>query len=271
MALERLGEALDAAEMRTERSEAAKLPERLEAPIEADGLPEKLEGAGTVDKLPELSNERKDAGTIPERPEVWDDIWEEINDTLSSPEGIKALTERHPEKAELWQSQQQAMEMLNDPMATDAERRSAQSKLSSLKGQMMETAVKDALSDAGLTVETKQRLVEGQDGGTRPDVIARNDTDQSLQVFGKNIAPGETMSIECKCGGKVYLDQQLHDHIPNQLSGQIGHKVLLTTADIRYVDPSLVKNTCEQYDAALVVLDVKVSDVEKAIKGVTIS
>lgn len=271
MALENLGGALEAPEARGGIRETAKLPERIETPRETGCLPEHIKVTEGPVKLPKPSMETRDARAVLESTDVRDTVWEKVNDTLRSPEGIKNLMEKHPEKVELWQSEQKALGTMNDPMATDAERRSAQAKLSALKGQLLETAVKDALADVGLTVEVKQRVVEGQDGGTRPDVIAKNDTDHPVHVFGLEVKSEETLSIECKCGRKDYLDQQLRNHIPNQLSGQIGHKALLTTADIRQVDPSLVKNICQKYDAALIVLDAKVSAVENSIKGVPVS
>ena len=197
-----------------------------------------------------------------------DPVAEEIAKKMSTPEGIKELMESHPEKAELWGKQLEALETLNDPDASPVEIRSAQAKLSILKGQIMEVTAKDALMDAGFDVEAQQRVVEGESGGTRPDVIAVNNTDQSIEVFGVSIEPEETLSIECKCGGTSYMTNQLNTHIPNQLSGQEGTKVLLTTSDIKGAPDGLAASVCNKYDANLVALDVSVSAVEKAIKEV---
>jgi hypothetical protein len=171
-------------------------------------------------------------------------------------------------QAELWNSQLEALDTLNDPEASPAEIRSAQAKLSILKGQLLETAVKDALLDAGFDVESQQRVVEGENGGTRPDVIAKNNTDHPIEVFGTTIQPGETLSVECKCGGSAYMTNQLNNHIPNQLSGQEGTKILLTTSDIKDTPSGLANNVCNRYGAKLVITDVSVADVEKAIKEV---
>ena len=64
------------------------------------------------------------------------------------------------------------------------------------------------------------------------------------------------------------MTNQLNNHIPNQLSGQEGTKVLLTTSDIRGVPNGLAASVCSRYDAKQVTLDVSVSAVEKAIKEV---
>lgn len=197
-----------------------------------------------------------------------DSVMEQIEKSIGTVEGIKELMARHPEKLELWKSQLEALETLNDPEATPAEIRSAQAKLSILKGQILETAVKDALSDAGLDVESQQRVVEGESGGTRPDVIAKNNTDKPIVVLGETIQPGETLCIECKCGGTAYMTNQLLNHIPNQLSGQPGTKILLTTSDINNVTPGLAENVCSTYGAKLKVPNVSVADVEAAIKEV---
>lgn len=195
-------------------------------------------------------------------------ITERIEQDLSTPEGIKGLIQRHPEKAEQWKQALDAINVLNDPDATPAEIRSAQAKISGVKGQLLETATKDALSDSGLTVEAQQRLVDGESGGTKPDVIAKNDTDQPIEVFGITLQPGETLSVECKCGSTEYITNQLNNHIPNQLSGQIGEKVLLTTNDIKGAPAGLAEQVCEKYGAKLVVPDISVRDVENAMKGV---
>lgn len=197
-----------------------------------------------------------------------DQFAEEIARSISTPEGIQALIDKHPEKSDLWQSQMEALETLNDSDASPAEIRSAQAKLSNLKGQLMEVAAKDALSNAGFDVEAQQRVVEGESGGTRPDVIATNNTEHSIEVFGMTIQPGETISVECKCGGSQYMTNQLNEHIPNQLSGQEGTKVLLTTSDINGTPDGLASSVCSKYDAKLVALDISVADVENAIKEV---
>lgn len=200
--------------------------------------------------------------------EKTDPIAEKISKTIGTPEEIKELMDKHPEKAELWESQLEAIETLNDPDVSPAEIRSAQAKLSILKGQIMEAAVKDALSEAGFDVEAQQRVVEGESGGTRPDVIAVNNTDKPIEMFETTIHPGETLSIECKCGGSTYMTNQLKNHIPNQLSGQEGTKILLTTSDIKGAPDGLATSVCSKYGAKLITIDVSVAAVEKAIKEV---
>lgn len=197
-----------------------------------------------------------------------DPVVEKIARSIGTLDGIKELIEKHPEKAELWKSQLEAIKTLNDPDASPAEIRSAQAKLSNLKGQIMEVAVKDALAEAGFDVETQQRVVDGESGGTRPDVIGINNTDHPIEEFGTTIQPGETISVECKCGGSSYMTNQLNNHIPNQFSGQEGTKVLLTTSDVNGAPDGLAASVCSKYGAKLVALDVSVSDVEKAIKEV---
>ena len=161
-----------------------------------------------------------------------------------------------------------AIEVLNDSDASNAEIRSALSILNNFKGQLLEKALKDNLRESGLAVETQQRIVEGDNGGTRPDVIAVNNTDQPIIVCGITVNPGETISFECKCGGTAYMQNQLKYHIPNQLSGQEGIKVLLATSDIRDVSSDLAEKVCSQYDANLLVLDVSVGEVVNTLKEI---
>ncbi len=231
-----------------------------------DALPDIDDGEDIIDALSDID----DGGDKLKGADLdkSDPLVKEIEESVGTPEGIRKLIERHPEKAELWKKQLEALETLNDPNASPTEIRSAQSKLSNLKGQLLETAVKDAMADAGLNVEAKQKVVEGESGGTRPDVIAKNDTDQPIEALGTTVQPGETISVECKCGGSAYMEDQLNSHIPNQLSGQEGSKVLLTTSDIKDVQPGLAESVCDKYDAKLITLDESVADVEDAIKEV---
>lgn len=62
-----------------------------------------------------------------------------------------------------------------------------------------------------------------------------------------------------------YIRNQLNTHIPNQLSGQEGTKVLLTTSD---VPEELGRSVCERYGANLVKLTTGVGKVDSAIKEV---
>lgn len=255
----------------TENSETSECPESNESEKQESSsttfkeLFERLFSDDFLDSLkqPQENSENDNSEANVEKP---DPIAEKIAKIIGTPEGIKELMEKHPEKAELWQSQLDALETLNDPDASPAEIRSAQAKLSILKGQIMEVAVKDVLAEAGFDVETQQRVVEGESGGTRPDVIAVNNTDHPIEVFGTTIQPGETLSIECKCGGSAYMTNQLNNHIPNQLSGQEGTKVLLTTSDINGTPDGLAVSVCNKYGAKLITLDVSVAAVEKAIK-----
>lgn len=190
----------------------------------------------------------------------------DIQRSISNPEGLKELIEKNPDIK--YNRALKAIEVLNDSDASNAEIRSALSILNNFKGQLLEKALKDNLRESGLAVETQQRIVEGDNGGTRPDVIAVNNTDQPIIVCGITVNPGETISFECKCGGTAYMQNQLKYHIPNQLSGQEGIKVLLATSDIRDVSSDLAEKVCSQYDANLLVLDVSVGEVVNTLKEI---
>lgn len=202
----------------------------------------------------------------------------DTNIDIGTPEGIRDLIDRHPEQADSWNDTldniHDMIEVVNDPQATPLEKNSASNKIKSLtnglKGQMFETAVKEKFSDKGFDVEAFQRVVEGESGKTKPDVIAHNNTDYAIEAFGNKIEQGETISAECKCGKAIYLKDQLEKHIPNQLSGLEGKKVLLATSDINKVDSGLVQEVCGKYDAQLVVANVSASDVDSAIKEVAL-
>lgn len=215
-------------------------------------------------KIRELFESRHSEANL----EKADLIAEKIEKSIGTPEGIEALIEKHPEKAEQWKDQMKAIETLADPEALPLERKSAKGKYNSLQGQLLEYAAKDALTEAGFDVEARQRVVEGESGGTRPDVIAVNNKAHSIEAFGIAVKSGETLSIECKCGSTVYLTNELNNHIPNQLSGQEGTRVLLANSDIKGVPDGKSESVCKEYNAKLVVLDSSVLDVKKAIEEV---
>jgi hypothetical protein len=273
--------------------EANKIYEKFEKMFEADGKTDRINlddwaerkpgerhdvnGAGETGEKEVKEEEGKKADTEVDKEdsanesevEKKDPTLEEIEKLLSTPEGIKELMEKYPEEAEQWKSKiEELNDILSNPDATTQEKMSARAKLSTLKGQLLEYAVKYALSEAGLEVEEKQRVVEGESGGTRPDVIAKNNTDKPIEVFGNVIQPGENISVECKCGTNAYLTNELKTHIPNQLSGQEGTKILLTTSDVKDTPSGLADSVCDSYGAKLVVADVEVKDVEKAIEEV---
>lgn len=197
-----------------------------------------------------------------------------IKEKLNSAESIKNMITDHPLKEDLWMKWIKETNSLNDTNASPFEKRyaaeklSAQGKMNHLQGQIFETATKDVLESKGFDVEQKQRILEGETGGTRPDVIAKNNTDELKTAFGITVQPGQTISIECKCGGSSYMTNQLHNHIPNQLSGQEGIRILLTTSDMDRVPHSLVEGICDKYDAKLAVVDIRADEIKNAIMGV---
>ncbi len=247
------------------RKEIRDLPDEIVDSDGADQLPEEI-GLGDDPEdssITDIPNDSKESNIENSG------ILNQIEKSIGTAEGIKELIARHPEKAKLWESRLAALETLNNPEVTPAKIRSTQIKLSILKGQLLETAAKDALIDAGFDVEPQQRIMEGENGGTRPDIIAKNTTDKPIKVFGQVIQPGEILSIECKCGRTAYMTTQLQEHIPNQLSGQIGSKVLLTTSDIKNTPSGLAQRVCDTYGAKLVTANISVSHVDAAIKEAT--
>lgn len=190
-------------------------------------------------------------------------VEDRIKELLSTTDGIKELIEKHPELAEKFEKAEEAIEVLNDPDSTPQEKNQASRYLGQFKGALLEAATKEALSEIGLDVEDKQRTTEGENGNTRPDVIAKNNTDNTITVFGVKVKPGETLSVECKCGKKEYISHELNSHIPNQLSGQEGKRILLTTSN---VDIEKAKKVCDEHNATLVVLDVDTNTLTDVIK-----
>lgn len=215
----------------------------------------------------QLQEELKTALSEEKVQEIHEDpIKELIEKSIGTKEGIQELMSNHPEMAEKWEGYKEAILKMNDPDASVYEIRRADNILNHLKGELLELAAKDVLKGVGFSVEDKQRLVQGDAGGTRPDVIAINTTAFECKVFDRTIAPNALLSAECKCGQKSYLTSQLEQHIPNQLSGLSGTKLLITTSDIKMVNWDKVKSVCNNSNAKLVVLNISASDVENTLK-----
>ena len=119
------------------------------APIHSE-----LRGAASDVGLGEISGRDvadlpDDSGEIQYQAELPDDSGEDrtlisdvttrsIEKSISTAEGIQELIERHPEKLEVLKSGLESVTILNAPAASPAELRSAQAKLSGLKGQLLE-------------------------------------------------------------------------------------------------------------------------------------
>lgn len=232
-----------------------------------DGVGQQADTGESENNKTEGCTEESDGGADAKEKEPADQTLEKIKEDISTPEGLQRLMERHPELADKWKAMQEAIDTLNDPDATALEKRSAEQKLERLKGSILEIAAKDALSEAGLDVEDKQRTTKGESGATRPDIIAKNNTDHPITVFGVTVQPGGTISVECKCGKDSYLSSELNSHIPNQLSGHEGKSVLLISSPSDAIK-SKAQDVCDQRGTTLAVLDVSASDVDNAIKGV---
>lgn len=191
-----------------------------------------------------------------------------IESLLETTDGLKKLIENHPEKEVLVENAIKALRMIENDNATPFEMRCAQLRLNQLKGELMELAVKDVLAERGLSVEDHQHLVSGDEGGTKPDIVAVNNSDKKISALGIVVPPGETLSIECKCGSTAYITNQLKNHIPNQLSGHSGIKVLLTTSDLMDAPLGLAESVCDKYGAMLVMSKICAFDVEYAFMEV---
>lgn len=251
-------------------------PDNMKPGIERNFDPDKrVENSRTLETVKEKRFDPDKRVEVPinkkidaEKTEKPDPALEQIEQKISTKDGLKDLMEKHPEKKEKWDSMREALDTLNDPEASALERKSAQGKLDSAKGHILEIAAKDALTDAGLEVESTQRTVDGESGKTKPDIIARNNTDKPIEVLGTVVQSGESLYVECKCGAKGYLESQLKDHLPNQLSGHEGKSALLTTSDMKDTQTGLAEGVCDKYNTKLVISDVSVKQVENTIKEV---
>lgn len=190
-----------------------------------------------------------------------------LMEILTSSEEIEKLVEQNPDlKVRL----EKCLDILNNPdKHTAAEINWALDRIKKeIKGAILETAVKDALTSIGLDVEDAQRTVEGEDGATRPDVIATNNTDRPIILFGKVVNPGGNVYVECKCGRKEYMEGQLKNHLSNQLSGHDGLSILVTTSDMDEVDLDLLNEVIGKNDTTVLITETSAENIEEAIKEV---
>lgn len=190
-----------------------------------------------------------------------------LMEILTSSEEIEKLVEQNPDlKVKL----EKCLDILNNPdKHTAAEINWALDRIKKeIKGAILEAAVKEALTSIGLDVEDAQRTVEGESGATRPDVIATNNTDKPIVLFGKVVNPGDNVYVECKCGRKEYMEGQLKNHLPNQLSGHDGLSILVTTSDMDEVDLDLLNEVIGKNDTTVLITETSAENIEEAIKEV---
>lgn len=190
-----------------------------------------------------------------------------LMEILTSSEEIEKLVEQNPDlKVRL----EKCLDILNNPdKHTAAEINWALDRIKKeIKGAILETAVKEALTSIGLDVEDAQRTVEGESGATRPDVIATNNTDRPIILFEKVVNPGGNVYVECKCGRKEYMEGQLKNHLPNQLSGHDGLSILVTTSDMDEVDLDLLNEVIGKNDTTVLITETSAENIEEAIKEV---
>ncbi len=217
-----------------------------------------LNGECTAKDLSEFLHSHKDIS-------LNDIVATMIEQVFSDKELLNKLIESNPLIREQAERVKQAINIINDPMKTALEKKNASIVIDTFKGRLFEVVVKDVLSKIGLSVEMRQRVLVGSEGPTRPDIIAKNVSNQTYKLFGHIIKPGDVLSIECKCGIKRYLEQELKTHIPTQLAGQIGKRVLLTTSDINEGLESLLNSVLKQYNATAFNISMNASNIRNAI------
>lgn len=190
-----------------------------------------------------------------------------LTEILTTREEIKKIIDQNPE---LKEKTEKCLDIIINPdKHTVAEVNWALDRIKKeIKGAIFESAVKEALTSVGLDVEDGQRTVEGESGATRPDVIAANNTDKPIILFRKVINSGENVYVECKCGRKEYMEGQLKNHLPNQLSGHNGVSLLITTSDMNEVNTKLLNDVIKKNDTIAVVIESSAEDIEELIKGV---
>lgn len=135
---------------------------------------------------------------------------------------------------------------------------------------MLINAKKDH-ADLYVGVVTRELIARDNDGSKDVPLVDEADCSRNGKVlknaFLGNFAGAKLIPVKNETDNSAPLYRDRLD-IPNQLSGQEGTKVLLTTSDIKGAPDGLAARVCNRYDANLVALDVSVYSVEKAIKEV---
>jgi len=200
--------------------------------------------------------------------EKLDPVTQAISEKLESIDGIRDVLKSFDDGGKRLETLKESLDTINNTDSSPMEKLSAGSRINQIKGDILEQATKNSLSEAGFEVTQKIDMVQGKFGDTLPDVIATNNTDKAIEALGRIIQPGETISAECKCGSSLYLNQQLEHHIPNQLSGLPGARTLITTADVSNTTSGLADQVCKAYDAKLVSVNESARDILENMKGV---
>jgi hypothetical protein len=138
------------------------------------------------------------------------------------------------------------------------------------KGTVFEDIGKEGLKDKFELVENKQRLVETDQGLTKPDMIMK-DAKESFQISDLEIHRGDDLSAEVKCGEPEYLKSEIENgHIFNQVEGHEGQSLVIVSKDYMDLD-STIRSKFEQElserGSHLYVSDVYSGQVSDAIRA----
>ena len=190
-----------------------------------------------------------------------------IEEKLKTEKGLKELIEKYPDKAEKWQKELTEIKQLQNS-GSELDAAKATRRLSELKGTIFEHATGCMLEEQGFRVEINKTTVDGPLGKTRPDIIAYNDTDNSIEIFGKTVKPGEKVYVECKCGSSEYIASEAKGHLDRQLAGHMGGRSFLVTTSTKSDIQEFIKmKFSDSYGTTLVPLDIGVGEVNNLLSN----
>jgi len=113
---------------------------------------------------------------------------------------------------------------------TKAEKFDAFYGLEQVKGRMFEDMLKIAFRNNFEGEAITQPMLQSTNGIVKADICMKGAT-RDLQIAGKEIASGQNLWAEVKCGSASYLRQEI-PHILEQVSGHPENSMLIVTNDI---------------------------------------
>lgn len=188
-----------------------------------------------------------------------------IEEKLKTEKGLNELIKKYPDKAEKWQKDLAEIKQLQNS-GSELDAAKANRKLNILKGTIFEHATGSMLEEQGFRVEINKETVNGPLGKTRPDIIAYNDTDNSIEIFGKTVKPGEKVYVECKCGTNKYIASEAQGHLDRQLAGHMGGRSFLVTTSTNSDVQEFIKIKYSN-STTLVPLDIGVGEVNNLLSN----
>ncbi|NNU78350.1 hypothetical protein [Clostridium estertheticum] len=150
---------------------------------------------------------------------------------------------------------------------SDLEIQKVDKNLEKYKGTIFENQLKESLKDNFEELDAKQKLVETEFGGTKPDIVLR-DAKKDMKISDLEIKKGDDLFIEAKCGSSEYIRSEM-GHILKQVEGHEDNSLVIVTKDYERISPQYradFENELKQKGSHLYVADTFSNEVSLGIR-----